>query len=101
MMCFVKEAFPLFMFVPSVHQMLAHNLKLFQPTGGKSISLYSEQASETWNKSICSYKSDVGREARQLTIKLNMLDFFISIHPINDDKKHLVSCSHVTYPDTS
>ena len=95
-MCFVKDAFPFVMFVPSVHQMLAHNWELFELTGGRSISEYSEQASESWNKYIRSYKSGVGCKARQLSIKLNMLDIFTRIfirtHPFIADKKRFVSC---------
>ncbi|CAL4224804.1 unnamed protein product [Meganyctiphanes norvegica] len=81
---------------PSLHSMCAHSWQLYQICSS-SISVYSEQAQEHWNKFVASFKSGVGARARQHSVKVNLLDIFsrmlIMTHPVVATKHREIKCS--------
>ena len=96
LMIHYKQNFPWAMISPSVHQMCAHSWELFVLTNGAPIAVYSEQAGESWNKHIRSFKSGSAARARQTSIMLNTQDIFqrmmIKSHPAVASKKRNVYC---------
>ena len=84
-MVHVQTSFPWVYFSPSVHQIGAHSLELFQMNDGKPVSKWSEQGSEAWNKYIRAWKSGKSSRSRQCNVKDNIYDIFrrmlITTHP--------------------
>lgn len=61
----------------SVHQMLAHNWRLFQIMEGKPIAIWSENGLESWNKHIRNFRSDAGCRLHQTSVSANIHDIFV------------------------
>ena len=96
-MLFEKSLFPWVYIFQTVHSMCGHLYELFELNGGSSIAVYAEQSSEAWNKHIRGYKSGVAAKARQLSVKVNLLDIFnrimIRTHPLIVSHIRQLSCS--------
>ena len=63
-----------FMIIPTVHQLCAHTLELFQINQGKSISKWNESPLENWNKHVRSFQSGPAARAKQDSVKQNIHD---------------------------
>ncbi len=94
---FSKETWPWAFISPTFHQLCAHYWQLFVFTDGEPIGQYSEQASESWNKYIKSYRSGPACRARQLNSTMNIRDIFMSMvlrsSPAMASRKRSVQCS--------
>ena len=103
LMVHIKSSFldergnPWIMIIPSVHQMCAHSWELFKINNGTSISKWSENPLESWNKYVRSFQSGPAARARQCSVKDNLKDVFtrmvIRSHPAIADKYPRPLCS--------
>ena len=71
--------------INSVHQMCGHCWEMFRMNDGLSISMWSENPLESWNKHVRSFQSGTAARARQMSVKQNIHDIFrrmlIMSHP--------------------
>ena len=88
---------PWIMIIPSVHQMCAHGLELFQLNDGLYIAKWSENPIESCNKHVRSFQSGTAARARQLSVKENIHNIFrrmlIMSHPFVAKKRPRPICS--------